>query len=77
MRTKEFKRVFEMAERGEGNMDETQSLSGIALHKDRVVCTAKGCAAALRWDCWRWDGTWDTEELNSYREYFRRVEVVG
>lgn len=76
MTRKEFQRVFQAAKDGIGRMEESDSLVGIGCHKDRVACTVGGCASFIRYQCHRFDGTWDTEELTRTQEYFKRVNLV-
>jgi len=76
MTSKEFQRCMKAAKDGIGNMNESDSLIGIACHKDRVACTIGGCAAFIRYQCHRWDGSWDTEELTRTQVYFKRVNLV-
>lgn len=57
-------------------LEESGSLDGLALHKERVVCTKNGCISFIRWHALCFDGSWDTNMLNELAFLFKRVELI-
>jgi hypothetical protein len=52
------------------------TLEGIALHRERRLVTRAGAIAFLRWQALRFDGAWDTEELEECAHCFKRVDLI-
>jgi hypothetical protein len=57
-------------------MSESAPLDGIALHRERQMVSRAGARAFIKWQALCFDGSWDTEELETCAVYFRRVDLV-
>jgi len=86
MTSKEFKEVFEIAQKHEyDNIPYTEccwkqealtATSGIALDNTRRIATKKQCAFILNWQAQYFNGEYDLEELARMKEYYKRVDLL-
>ena len=76
MKRKDFLELVREAGTDRGQLEESGTLDGIALHEERRLVTRAGAIAFLRWQALRFDGTWDTNELEDCAHYFKRVDLI-
>ncbi len=76
MTRRDFLELVREAGTDRGRIEESATLDGIALHGERRLVTKAGAIAFLRWQALRFDGTWDTEELEECAHSFKRVDLV-
>lgn len=80
MKAEEIKKAVEIAtsDISLDNVDDDH-LFGFALpHSGKVMSTMDAVAKMVRWQCCRFDGTFDNEELNNLRDPMRRnITIVS
>ena len=52
------------------------SMSGCALHSDRMLVTEKQFAYVLMWQAMQFNGEWDAAELGNMAEIAKRVDLI-
>jgi hypothetical protein len=77
MKRKEFLELIRAAETEKGNLDESDALHGLALHKDRRMVTKAGAIGFIRYQAqYMFGDGWDTEELENLAHCFKRVDLI-
>jgi hypothetical protein len=77
MTRSDFLNLVRDAKTEQGDFDQSASLEGIALHKDRRMVSRPGALGFINWQCRLFGGGWDTEELERTARYFRRVDLIN
>ncbi len=70
--------AFEIAKSSADLINENEPFNGFALPEFRpLLCTVREVARLIRWQCQRFNGTWDMEALAEIREAGRRkFEII-
>jgi hypothetical protein len=76
MTRSDFLNLIRAARTEKGDLSESASLDGIALHRERRMVSRAGALAFIRWQALEFSGSWDQEELETCAFYFRRVDLL-
>lgn len=60
----------------ESAYEQMEPLYGIGCHKERRFVTLAGAVAFIRWQCLRFDGTYDFNQVEDTAFVFKRVDIV-
>ncbi|OPY01544.1 MAG: hypothetical protein A4E61_01599 [Syntrophorhabdus sp. PtaB.Bin184] len=72
----DFPELARQAGTDRGRIEESATLEGLALHGERRLVTRAGAIAFLQWQALRFDGTWNTEELEECAYCFKPVDLI-
>lgn len=77
MTAAQFKKAFQLAQSDAEINDDDSNLFGFGLSDFKPVVTTLGAVAkTIRWQCARFDGTWDMEEAQSIRNHGRKNFII-
>lgn len=77
MTAKQFKQAFALAQSDATITDDDSNLFGFGLSDFKPALTTIGAVArTIRWQCARFDGSWDMEEAQSIRDHGRKKFII-